>query len=139
MEREVAAVLGGRAAEEVLLGYVTAGSGGGAGSNLARATLLAAHLVTAYGLDAERGLLWDGAPSPEAIALRFATDQVLTRKVKARLDDAYARVLTLIRSRRDAVEAVAALLIERSALEAETVVAIVSGHPPIGPGAAWVQ
>jgi ATP-dependent Zn protease len=59
--------------------------------------------------------------------------------VKARLDEAYARVLTLIRSRRDAVEAVAALLVERSALEAETVAAIVSGHPPMSPGVAWVQ
>ena len=55
MHARVVMTLSSRAAEEVLMGRPSSGSGGGPGSDLALATMFAASAVTAFGFDGDVG------------------------------------------------------------------------------------
>lgn len=80
-------LLGGRAAEEVIFGQASAGSGGGQDSDLALATRLACQIEAQTGLG-QSGLTWHSAPEPLLI-----TDPALALRVEAHL----ARALALAR------------------------------------------
>ena len=54
----LAMLLAGRAAEEVFLGNVSAGAGGHAESDLARASRLALDAVASYGLSGSDEIFW---------------------------------------------------------------------------------
>ena len=62
----LAVMLAGQAAEEVILGVPSAGTGGGPDSDLASATQLATAAVAALVFDDEAGLLWTGLPDATA-------------------------------------------------------------------------
>lgn len=124
--------LAGRAAEEAFLGAPSSGSGGSPDSDLALATALAAAAASALGLDDELGLVWLGLPDPATLPRMLVDDPLIRLRVRARLDDAYADALALVRRRRAAVEAVARALLERRALDGREVATIVDSHPPRG-------
>lgn len=101
-------LLGGRAAEEIVLGTPSASSGGNENSDLARATALAASMLTAFGFDdgPGMGLLWLGEVTPRNIDVSLRLRPNMETKVLAILADAYDRCLTLLRTNRTALEAV---------------------------------
>jgi cell division protease FtsH len=66
LENFLVVILGGRAAEELTFGEVTAGAGGAEHSDLARATRLATRLETALDLAASA---WYVLPTTSAIAI----------------------------------------------------------------------
>ncbi len=119
-------LLAGRAAEDVVLGIPSSGAGGGLDSDLARATALAMTAASAFGLDDERGLLWAGMPEGTTLPDMLARDPDLTARVRVTLDAAYRDALGLIRRSRGAVTTLARTLMEKRALDAAEVVAIVA-------------
>ena len=119
-------LLAGRAAEEVLLGEVSAGAGGTAFSDLGQATLLAVSAATALGL--EGSLLWTGLPRPEDLPNLLSLRPRLASGVAAQLDEAYATARQLIEQRRPTVEHLAELLLERGMLSGAEVAAIVAAR-----------
>jgi ATP-dependent Zn protease len=146
MNAYLTAMLGGRAAEEILLGEVSAGAGGREGSDLSRATQLAAEAELSLGLRTE-GLIWYPPPSFEKLANLFAQRPDLEQAVRQRLDDAYGRARELIRSKAPLVRSLARQLLARKVMTGEEVAALVrdaAGAEPLPapePGAdgGWLR
>lgn len=108
--------LAGRAAEDVILGSVSAGAGGSESSDLARATALATAASTAWGLS-EDGLLWQGMPDTSTIGSMLALRPDLARQVRGRLADAYTSAKKLVVQHRHLLERIAARLVEDETLD----------------------
>ena len=106
-EAMLAFLLAGRAAESVLLGEPSSGSGGARTSDLARATRLAAAMHASHGLG--DGLIWHGdlegtdadTDAPPRIPLH------LCEAVETELRRAHDRALGIVRDRRETIEALA--------------------------------
>jgi len=103
-------LLAGRAAEEVVLGGVSAGAGGAEESDLAMATRLAVRMVTAFGLAGPAPLVYLGAnlPAPHL-------PPHLLAEVRHELNAAYKDATALIRAHQAAVEQLAAYLVDHLA------------------------
>ncbi|WP_149536748.1 AAA family ATPase [Siccirubricoccus phaeus] len=122
-------VLAGRAAEEELLGEASAGSGGGADSDLATATRLATAAVTALGLDRGGGaLVWRGLPEAADVPGLLAARPDVACRVGEMLDTAYAEARTLVRRHREAVERLAELLVAHEAVGGAEIASLVAAH-----------
>lgn len=121
-------LLAGRAAEAVVLGTVSAGAGGAAASDLARATQLAAAAAGALGLG--DSLVWSGLPEPDEVPKLLARQPALARAVAAHLDAADAAARALILRHRLSVEAIAEQLLARGSLTGAEVTAILQANPP---------
>ncbi|WP_184521758.1 AAA family ATPase [Muricoccus pecuniae] len=111
------ACLAGRAAEEVLLGSVSGGSGGSEGSDLAEATHLAALAEFSLGLGT--GLVWYGAVSRAEVGGVLLRRPDLAGQVEARVHEAYRGALDLLHEHRLAVTQVASALVTQGALDGE--------------------
>lgn len=82
LEALLAQNLAGRAAERLVFGNVSAGSGGGKDSDLAKATTLAINIDRSFGLGAD-GPVWSGDLGTWALQ-----DLALVARVRERLDSA---------------------------------------------------
>jgi hypothetical protein len=91
---QLALDLAGRAAERLVFGHPSAGSGGELESDLAKATRTATALEISYGLGDT--LLWLAAP--DAAQARLGLDPGLRIRVEARLQQAEARALRILRA-----------------------------------------
>lgn len=113
VETDIAVMLGGRVAELAILGRVTAGSGGSANSDLARANRLAFTAVGAWGL-AEQGqpLLW----LPEFGPAQAGAYPAFARDAESLLERGHERALATVNHHRQAVLALADALVVRRAL-----------------------
>lgn len=123
LERSLVLTLSGRAAEEVLLGDVSAG----AVSDLAEATRCAVAMEASFGFSADFPLLSLG-PAPDAELLRMPW---LMRPVLQRLGRAYERACDLMRVERLALERIAEALFRTGNLDDPTTRALFS--PPVPP------
>lgn len=106
--------LAGRAAEQELLGSVTAGSGGTSSSDLAGATELATAMEMSLGFSRNAPLLYR-ATDDTASLLIYHPD--IASRVNARLEAAYAKACDLIRRNREAIETLARELMDHNTLE----------------------
>jgi hypothetical protein len=122
LEARVEMLLAGRAAEQVLLGDASTGAGGTGESDIARATEELAAASLSYGLG--KRLLWRCDPS-EAVR-RLDIDRELRSEVEADLAALAEAALATVRSRREAVQAIADALQERRTLSAAEVAGIVA-------------
>ncbi len=123
-------LLAGRAAEEELLGAASAGSGGGATSDLATATRLATAAVTALGLDEGGGaLVWRGMPDADDLPDLLAARPELARRVGEMLDAAYAEAKALVRRHGGAVSSLAELLAVRQTVSGAEIEFLVATSP----------
>ncbi len=121
--------LGGQAAERLLLGEVSSG----ASNDLAGATQVATKMVREFGMSARLGPVGfgDGAPQylgPQQLTSRpYAeeTQRVIDEEVGRLLTEADDRASTLLESRRDGLEKVVGLLLERETIDGEDVLAAV--------------
>jgi cell division protease FtsH len=112
------ALLSGRAAEQALLGRVTSGAGGPLGSDLHRATWLAASAAAELGLDPDHGLAWTPLPDQHAdLAAALAANAPLASLVRRRLACAYDDALAVVRRHAASVSAVAEALLAHGALD----------------------
>lgn len=123
-------LLAGRAAEEVILGTVSSGAGGGTESDLAKATLMATSAITALGLGSASTPIWSGMPTPESIDLLQIRRPDIARQVEERLDRAYAVAKGLISANADAVLRIVDRLIEVEIMSGAEVAALLPTPAP---------
>ena len=133
LDATLAFTLAGRAAEVVLLGAPSSGSGGDPTSDLARATRTAVQLHASHGLG--DALTWHGDLRDDGMPLALSTRSLpphLHGAVEQSLQDAYDRALDIIRDRQDEVEALARKLLAEGYVEGTAITAIGSPDNAIG-------
>jgi len=127
-------LMGGRVAEELVLGHMSTG----AGNDLERATDLARKMVCEWGMSEKLGPLTFGKRE-EMIFLgkeiaqhqdySEQTAQEIDQEVRRFVIEAYERAKELVKSRIGALHALAAALLEREVLEGREIDVIVTGAP----------
>ncbi len=124
MARKLVRLLAGRAAEEVVLGDVTAGAGGSENSDLGRATVLATISVTALGLGGDGSLLWQGLPDQDSVGSMLALRPDVARAVRGMLAEAYDQAKACVARNQGLVELIATQLVEHETLDGDDVRAL---------------
>lgn len=115
IEAEITYSLAGRAAEWLVLGEISAGSGGQNMSDLALATRWAIQLETTLGLGHE-GLVWHA--KPETVHLHTPA---IRERVRQRLTQAEQRAGALLAEHRKVLEALACDLVKRRSMRAQNI------------------
>lgn len=115
LEAEIAYSLAGRAAECLILGTVSAGAGGPATSDLAKATQCALGIETVYGLGCE-GPVWHEAP--EALMLQNAH---LRGRVRQRIERAEKHAGVILSQHRSTLEGLARALLQERSLNSDQI------------------
>lgn len=110
IESEIAYCLGGRAAERLMLGDISAGSGGPAHSDLALATTHALGIELNYGLGLE-GPVWHDAPGA-----MLMQDSILRARVRQRIERKERRAGEILVQHRHVLEALARDLAQKRSL-----------------------
>jgi len=129
---QIATLLGGRSAEEVVFGSITTG----ASNDLQRATDLAERMVTTYGMSKVLGplayqqgqqaqFLGDGAPNPRRV-MSEETAQAIDREVKDIVETAHQHALNIIKTNQDLLETIATKLLETEVIEGEKLHSLLS-------------
>jgi hypothetical protein len=125
LEKFLAAILGGRAAEQIIFGEVTAGAGGVGGSDLNRATRLAMRLETDYGFGS-LGLLCLAGDLTSHDLLIF---DHLRAAVGSTIDRAYATALNVLAQNRPALDALADALFSAGYLDRAEIEGVLTQTP----------
>jgi cell division protease FtsH len=113
IERQIACMLAGRAAEKVILGRVSAGAGGSNESDLARATDLAASMVTSYGLSENENLIYFDNPTKSRLLIQLPE---VREQVHAILGKSHAQACMLIDAHESQICKLAHELVKRRGL-----------------------
>jgi len=120
---QIATLLGGRAAEEVIFGSITTG----ASNDLQRATDLAERMVTTYGMSKilgplayEKGqqtnFLGDGMSNPRRM-VSAETAKAIDEEVKDIVETAHQQALDILNNNRDLLETIAQQILEVEVIE----------------------
>jgi AFG3 family protein len=121
--------LGGRAAEQLTFGSVT----NGASDDLRRVTQMAYGMIRDYGMsDNERigQLAFPKSDEPfEQRPYSEATAQAMDEEAKKIVDDAYARVLSLLSEKQAQLQALAELLVEKETINHDDIVDCLGKRP----------
>jgi cell division protease FtsH len=132
MVDELAMLLGGRVAEEMVIGDITTG----AQNDLERATKIARGMITEYGMSDSLGPLTLGQKQGEVFLGRdFAahpdySDQVafeIDTEIRRLIDEAHDEALEILQKERTKLDQIAAALIERETIEKEDLVKLLEG------------
>ena len=126
--------LAGRAGEEELLGHSDITSG--AASDFETATSLARVMVRKYGMAEEELGVVDYSSTKEhsGAYLSDQTKEKIEEATRALLDSAYSEALTMVRTHRKELEAIAEGLLEHETLNAEQLTTLAAGGtipPPV--------
>jgi len=129
---EIAMMLGGRVAEEIVFSDVTTG----AANDIERATKLAKSMVTRYGMSERLGPQTFGDANHEVFLGRdfsanadyspeiaFEIDKEISRLI----DDGYEKARTILTERRAQLDLMAEVLLERETLDKAELEAVLSG------------
>jgi cell division protease FtsH len=131
---ELAMLLGGRVAEELIVGDITTG----AANDIERATKIARQMVTEYGMSDMIGPLTLGQKQHEVFLGRdFAaqpdySEQVafeIDNEVRRMIDQAHDEALEILQEQRQKLDQMAALLIERETIDKEDVERLLTDVP----------
>jgi cell division protease FtsH len=131
---ELAMLLGGRVAEELIVGDITTG----AANDIERATKIARQMVTEYGMSDMIGPLTLGQKQHEVFLGRdFAaqpdySEQVafeIDNEVRRMIDQAHDEALEILQEQRPKLDQMAALLIERETIDKEDVERLLTDVP----------
>ena len=134
LERKMAVLLGGRAAEQLIFNRVTTG----AADDLVRATEIARSMVTRYGMSKKLGQLayenggqnylgQQGAQSPEFRTYSEQTAREIDEAVRELIDAAFQRAYGILQEKRVQLENGAKLLLEKETLLEDEVLSVASG------------
>lgn len=122
LQGQIATLLGGRSAEEIVFGSITTG----ASNDLQRATDLAERMVMTYGMSKVLGplayekqqslFLADGTPNPRR-AVSEKTAEAIDKEVKEIVESAHQQALAILRHNRGLLETIAQRLLEIEVIE----------------------
>ncbi len=124
MEENIVSLLGGRVAEELVLGDVSTG----ASNDIERATKIARAMVTKYGMSDKLGAIAYGSGEEEVFLGRdFAkeknyseeTSGIIDEEVKRIIDTGYQRARKLLSDNIDKLTAVANVLLEKEKIDGD--------------------
>ena len=138
--------LGGRAAEELVIGDVTTG----ASNDLERVTAIAREMVTEYGMSEELGPVTYGKKhGPVFLAKDLHEERNYSEDIARRIDEevrriidaCYARSRDIIIDQRDKLDRIVEILLEKETLDQEEVAAVMAGEelPPEKPRYATTE
>ena len=134
MEDEMAKILGGRAAEEVVFDEISTG----AANDLEKVSQLARSMVTRYGMSEELGpmvygrkeeLVFLGKEIGEQRDYSEAMAQTIDNEVKGFITRAYERAKQVLIDNRGELDRVAETLLDRETLSADEFLAVMRGQP----------
>ena len=119
----ITALLGGRAAEQLIFGTISTG----AQNDLQRATETARNMVLVYGMSEKVGHLsyvhneQDGFLGGPQLRRDFSeeTARLVDEEIRRIVDECYERALNILREKKDRLEDLASNLMEREVLERE--------------------
>ena len=123
IKSQICAHLAGRAAEEILLGEVSSGSGGGSSSDLALATRLV--LSTEISLGFGPSLAWSSADTPMTLV-----PTEVRQRVETELQQAFREVRDLLCGYRMALERIASELEKRREVDEPSIAALLADVVP---------
>jgi cell division protease FtsH len=124
LEGQIATLLGGRSAEELVFGSITTG----AANDLQRATDIAEQMVGTYGMsdtlgplayDKQGGSRFLGGPSNPRRVVSDATAQAIDKEVRHLVDRAQDRALAILRGNRELLESIAEKILEKEVIEGD--------------------
>ncbi|MBC7231132.1 MAG: ATP-dependent zinc metalloprotease FtsH [Actinobacteria bacterium] len=130
---ELAMLLGGRVAEEMVFGELTTGDQ----NDIEKATKLARKMVCEFGMSERLGPLTLGQKQGEVFLGRDLythqdySDQIayeIDKEVRRLVDEAYARAEDILKRNRERLDTIARTLIERETLEKEELLALLEGR-----------
>lgn len=133
MRDELAVFLGGRVAEELFCDDITTG----ASNDLERATKMARAMVTNYGMSSDLGVQVFGQPNHEVFLGRdYGNTQDYSDDTARRIDDEVARIMKeahdraveILSARRDQMDLMAAVLLERETIDGEACTALLDNR-----------
>jgi cell division protease FtsH len=129
---ELAMLLGGRVAEEMVFGDITTGDQ----NDIEKATKLARKMVCEFGMSEKLGPLTLGQKQGEVFLGRDLythqdySDQVayeIDQEVRRLVDESYSRADAILKDKRERLDLIAKTLIERETLEKEELISLLEG------------
>jgi len=137
LEESIAVCLGGRVAEQLVLGDISTG----ASNDLERATAIARSMVVKYGMSDKLGtVVFDtghdevfiGRSMAQAKTYSEEVAGVIDREIKAIIDEAYGKCRSILTEQRDKLDQVAEYLLEYETMDAAAFTAVMEGKalPP---------
>jgi cell division protease FtsH len=130
---QIATALGGRVAEEIVFGEVTAG----ASNDLQRVTQIARMMVTQYGMSENLGLRVYGQKQEMVFLGREISEQrdysdaiaeKIDSEVRQLIDREHQTATDILQAHREQLNVLADALLEQETLEAEEFVALIQGQ-----------
>ncbi len=132
---ELRTLVGGRAAEQVAFGVRTTG----ASNDIQRATALARHMVTLYGMSDTLGLM-----APASVQNQYLegqayldcsqeTSALVDKEVKALLDRCFAEAKALLSDNRELLDEISEYLLARETITGDELMAFVNASPEEAP------
>jgi len=122
IEAQIATLLGGRSAEEIIFGSITTG----ASNDLQRATDLADKMVTSYGMSKVLGPLAYQKQQNQFLGgmemarnVSPATSEAIDQEIKAIVENAHTKALAILNANRDLLESISEKLLETEVIEGE--------------------
>jgi cell division protease FtsH len=123
LQGQIATLLGGRSAEEVVFGSITTG----AANDLQRATDLAERMVTTYGMSkilgplayqqgAQNAFIGGEAPNPRRL-VSPQTAEAIDQEVKGIVESAHDHALEILKTNRDLLETISLKLLDKEVIE----------------------
>ncbi len=131
LEKALNVLMGGRAAEELLLHHMTTG----AGNDIERATELSRKMVTEWGMSKKLGPLTFGKKEEQIFLGREIarhkdysekTAEDIDEEIRGIVTNAYANAKKMLEENLDLVEALAQALLERETVDAQDIDAIIA-------------
>ncbi len=124
LEGQIATLLGGRSAEEIVFGKITTG----AANDLQRATDIAEQMVGTYGMsdtlgplayDKQGGGRFLGGNNNPRRAVSEATAQAIDREVRGLVDRAHDQALAILRQNMALLETISQKILEKEVIEGD--------------------
>jgi len=127
LQGQIATLLGGRSAEEIIFGKVTTG----ASNDLQRATDIAEQMVGTYGMsdilgplayDKQGGGQFLGGNNNPRRELSDATAQAIDKEVRSLVDDAHEKALNILKSNLSLLEDISQKILEKEVIEGDDLI-----------------
>ena len=131
LQGQIATLLGGRSAEEIVFGKITTG----ASNDLQRATDIAEQMVGTFGMsdilgplayDKQGGGQFLGNGNNPRRAVSDATAQAIDKEVRDLVDDAHEKALQILRNNLPLLESISQKILEEEVIEGEALKSLLS-------------